>query len=184
MKKSTINLIYHLKEKLAEFPKIVDQLENKELSFMGNLLEWIKGTEQILTNHNINEVSLLAGYRSKIISSKFNQDISPSKKKKLQLHIASEVLFDLQNTVFTVLNPREIKVEESRELIRQLLQIVSQTKIIKYNSQLPYETLVSDIWSFIISNDQINAGASKLKTSLSTTDIFILFAEEINIEDF
>lgn len=83
-----------------------------------------------------------------------------------------------------VLNPLESKVGQCRELIRQLLLNVSQTQVIKYNKDLPFENLINDVWQFIISNDQLKPGAVKLKTSLTLTDIQLLIAEEINLEDF
>jgi len=44
--------------------------------------------------------------------------------------------------------------------------------------------MLNEIWQFIISNDQLKAGAIKLKTSLTMEDINILIAEEIDLEDF
>ena len=183
MKKSTVNLVTALKGKLLEFPSIVNSLERKEISFITQLLIWINKSEEILTTYNISEVAQLAGLRSKIIAPKYSDDKRIS-FKKLQLKIAAESLFDIQNVVLKVLNPLELKVEESRELTRQLLLIVSQTQAIKYNHNLPFDNLINDIWKFIISNEQLKAGAIKLKTSLTMTDIQLLIASEIDLEDF
>ena len=183
MKKSTVNLVTALKVKLVEFPSIVDSLERKEISFIPQLILWISKSEDILTSYNVSEVSQLAGLRSKIIASKYSDNKSIS-HKKLQLKIAAESLFDIQNVVLKVLNPLEIKVEECRELTRQLLLIISQTQAIKYNKDLPFDNLIHDIWKFIIVNEQLKAGAIKLKTSLIMTDIQLLIADELNLEDF
>ena len=183
MKRSALNLVSALKSKLLEFPGIVSSLEKKEIFFIEKLFMWINNTEEILTTYNISEVSEISGLRSKIISPKFSNNKSIS-IKKAQLKIASEILYELQNTVLKVLKPFELKVEECRELVRQLLLIVGQTKAIKYNSDFPFENLVNDVWQFIVSNEQLKAGAIKLKTNLPITDIQIIIAEELNLEDF
>ncbi len=183
MRKSTVYLVNSLKEKLLEFPKIVNKLERKELDFIQKLLLWINSIEEILTSNNISSVSELSGIKSKIIATKFNDD-RKNNLKKLQLRAAADSLFDIQEVVLKVLTPKEIKVEESRELIRQLLLIVSQIGAIKYNKNHPFEDLINEIWQFISSNDQLKPGAVKLKTSFTITDIQMLIAEEINLEDF
>jgi hypothetical protein len=183
MKGSTLTLVSDLKSKLLEFPRLVSSLENKDIHFMDKLVVWIKNSEELLTTYAISEVSELSGLRSKLISSRFS-DTKNSSIKKIQLKVAAEILYDLQHTLLNVLKPIELKTEECRELTRQLLQIVSQTKAIHYNHDLPFENLVQDVWFFIISNDQLKPGAVKLKTHLILTDIYRLIAEEINPDDF
>lgn len=183
MKKSIIQLVNALKAKLLEFPSIVTKLERKEIDFLKTLQQWIIKSEEILSSYNLSSVSELAGIRSKIIAARFS-DNKGSSEKKIQLKIASESLFDVQKVVLDTLKPFELKVEECRELVRQLLIIIAQTQSIKYNKDLPFEVLINDIWHFILSSEQLKAGAIKLKTSLTLADIQILIAEEINIEDF
>ena len=183
MKKSIINLVNSLKAELMGFVKLVESLEKKDLYFIDKLLVWINRCEDILTTYNISEVSELSGLKSKILAPKFSDDRTVS-IKKYQLKIAADNLYDLQNTVLKVLQPKEEKVEECRELMRQILLIISQTKAIQYNRNLPFDTLIGDIWAFILGNEQLKAGAVKLRTSLIMTDIQILIADEINLEDF
>lgn len=183
MKKSKVQLVKALKEKLLEFPSIVNKLERKDIDFINQLILWIRKSEEIFTTYNISDVSELSGIRSKIIATRYsdNKNITI---KKLQLKVAAESLFDTQHIVLKVLIPFESKVEECRELIRQLLLIVSQAQVIKYNKEVPFENLINDLWQFIISNDQLNPGAVKLRTSITMTDIQLIIAEEVNLEDF
>lgn len=183
MRKSVVNLVTVLKGSLIEFPALVTSLEEKEFSFLEKLFSWIKNTEDILTTHNISEVSEISGLRSKIIAPKFALDKRIS-LRKAQIKMASEVLYALQHTVLSVLNPYEAKIEESRETIRQLLIIVRQAEAIKYDKNKPFDHLVNEIWFFVVSNEQLSAGAVKLQITLSMTDIHLLLAEEINLEDF
>ncbi len=183
MKKSILNLVTSVKGRLLEFPGIVNSIEQKDLLFMKKLMSWITALEELFLTYNISEASELAGLRSKILAPAF----SGSKRnavRKTQLKIASEILYDLQHTVLEVLTPYESRIEESRELIRQLLTIVSQTKTISYDCDQPFDHLVNDIWRFISSHEQLKAGAVKLKTSLIMSDIQLLIAEEIDLKDF
>ena len=183
MKKSTLHLVTVLKEYLMEFPKIVKSLENKEPLFIEKLFSWILKNEELFSTYNISEVSELAGLYSKVLIPKFaeNKNIS---LKKAQLKVASEILYELQSLVLNVLKPFELKMDESRELVQQILQIISQSQQIKYDSDLPFEDLVETIWQFTNTNEQLRAGAIKLKSVLIIPDIHRLIAEEINLEDF
>lgn len=183
MRKSKLNLVTLLKSRLSEFPVIVNSLEKREVLFLEKLFFWIKNCEEIFSTNNISEVSELSGLRSKVIAVKFIEDKGTS-LRKLQLRIASEILYDVQKTVLQVVKPLEMKIDECRELIIQLLLIASETGTIQYDSSKPFEKLINDVWQFIITSDQLKAGSIKLKTVLPITDIHILLAQEINLEDF
>ncbi len=183
MRKSTLNLVISLKANLLAFPRLVNSLEKKQISFLDELILWITKSEEVLIAYNISEVAELAGLRSKLTSPKYIDQRGTS-IKKLQLRIAAESLYDIQHVVLKVLNPIELKVEECRELIRQLLLIVSQTQVVKYNQDLPFSELINAVWQFIVSSEQLKPGVIKLKTTLTMSDIQMLIAEEINLEDF
>ncbi|MBI5216195.1 MAG: hypothetical protein HY960_10625 [Ignavibacteriae bacterium] len=183
MRLSTINLVNSLKNKLLEFPQIVNCLEKKDISFIEKVFFWIKQTEEIFSTYNISEVSELAGVRSKILTPKYS-DMRSISVKKSQLSIASQSLYELQHTVLNVLHRYDGKLEECRELVRQLLLIVSQTHTIQYNSDLPFDQFINELWQFINTNEQLKAGAVRLRTVLIMDDIRILIAEEVNVEDF
>lgn len=183
MKKSIINLVSQLKGLLLGYPSLVTALGTKDLFFLDKLFAWIKNVEDILSTYNISEAAEIAGLRSKIISPRFSESNSTS-VKKVQLRVSSEILYDLQHTVLSVLHPYEAKLAECRELTRQLLLIISGTKAIRYNPELPFDNLIADCWLLIHSNEQLKAGAIKLKTLITQQDIQQLIAEEINLEDF
>lgn len=183
MKKSTVHLVNALKAKLLEFPKLVNKLENKDLDFIHQYTLWLRNCEEVLATYHISNVSELSGIRSKIIATKY-ADSPSSSSKKLLLKAAADTLFDAQQIVLNVLTPYEAKIEESKELIRQLLVIVGQTKAIQFDKKQPLDHLIHNVWNFILSNDQLKAGAVKLRTTIPMTDITLLIAEEIDLEDF
>lgn len=183
MKKSTLNLVSVLKNNLLEFPKIIRSLENKDPFFVEKLSAWIQKNEELFSTYTISEVSELSGLYSKLLIPRFS-DTKNISFKKAQLKAASEILYDLQSLVLTVLKPFELKVEECRELVKQILLIISQAQVVKYDANLPFENFVDTIWKFTLSNEQLKAGAIKLKTMLIMSDIQMLIAEEIDLEDF
>lgn len=183
MKKSTVNLVNVLKGHLIDFPNLVKSLENKDPLFINKLLAWIVKNEEILSTYSISEVSELSGLYSKLLVPRFEDKLNTS-FKKTQLKVASEILYDLQSLVLNVLKPFELKVEECRDLVKQLLLLISQAKVVKYDPNEPFEEFVATIWQITTSHEQLKAGAIKLKTLLIMSDIQILIAQEIDLEDF
>lgn len=183
MKRSIVHLARMLKAKQLEFPALVSSLERKEFSFMQDLVSWIKHTEQILADNNNSGAAELSGLRSRILAPRFSDERRAS-TKKLQLKIAAEVLYDVQHAVALELGPIEARVEEARVLVRQLLAIVAQSGAVVFDAAKPFEMFIDEIWRFVGANDQLKAGAIKLRSSLPSADIPILIADEVNTEDF
>jgi len=183
MKKSQFILVNRLKEKLQEFPNIVSSLETKDPHFIEQIFMWLKSAEDIFSTNNISEVSEIAGFRSKIISSKLGDDRGFSSKKN-QIKTAASCLYDIQNTVLNVLMPYEQKMNECKEIIKQLLAIAVQTKVLKYNKEMDFENFVQQVWQYLLTDDHLKPGAVRLKSMLSEMDITMLIAHEIDLEDF
>ena len=183
MRKSKLKLLNELKMRLLEFPSIVDSLDKKDPAFIEKLLLWFKQCEASFTTHNISEVSELSGLRSKIIGCKFAAEKGLS-VRKLQQRAASEVLYEVQQTVLNVVKPLELKVQESRGLIAQLLLIVADTGAVQYNEADPFEMFINGLWQFMSANEQLKPGVIQLKTNLPPGDIQQLLAEELNLTDF
>lgn len=183
MRKSQFILVTRLKEKLQEFPNIVSSLETKDPHFIEKIFTWLKSIEDIFSTDNISEVSEIAGFRSKILSAKFSDERGANFKKN-QIKIAAENLYNIQNTVLNVLLPYEQKMNECREIIRQLLVLAAQTKKLTYNKDMDFEDFVKKVWQYILYDDNLKAGAVRLKSVLSEMDINMLIADEIDLEDF
>jgi hypothetical protein len=96
-----------------QFPKLVDKLKNKDSNFISLLEKWILEVEQVLKKNNIAKVSEIAGLRSKILAPSFSL-VHRNTIKKIQLQVAAEVLYDIQNKVSTILLPFENKVNKAR----------------------------------------------------------------------
>ena len=183
MQVSLLTIIELLKSKLLEFPGLVDSLKNKDYNFLESLETWMKETETILKNNRISECAVIAGYRSKIIAPLFAESHKQSTRKR-QLQIASEVLFELQDTIVSVIEPYETKVNEARDLLIQLLSIVKQSGAIKYTDQTDFQEFIISIWQLCSTHEQLKPGTVKILTLISQIDALRIIAEEINLDEW
>ena len=183
MRKSQFILVSQLKEKLQEFPGIVSSLEKKDPYFIDQIMLWLKASEDIFSTYNISEVSEIAGFRSKIIAARITEGRGVNIKKN-QIKAASGILYDIQNSVLTVLTPYERKISECREIVKQLLVLTAQTRTQIYDENLPFEDFIKKIWLYILSENDLKMGAIKLKSLLSEMDIIMLMGDEIELSDF
>jgi hypothetical protein len=182
MKPSSISISESLKNKLLSFPTLVDNLQNKDNSFLINLENWMKDIETIFKNNNISHVSEMAGFRSKILAPLFSESQNRSAKKR-QIQVASECLYDIQRTVLAVLNPYELKVNEAKDIVLQLLVILSQSGSVKYIN-FDFQGFVNQIWAVFSTHEQLKPSTAKILTLVSQPDAVRIIAEEINLEDF
>ncbi|MBV8326907.1 hypothetical protein [Chryseobacterium sp.] len=183
MKKSQFILVSQLKEQLLSFPDIVSALEKKDPFFIEKMLLWLKSVEDILSANSISEVSEIAGFRSKILAGKISDERSFNAKKN-QLKITANLLYEAQNCVLNVLLPHEGKMNECREITKQVLTLAAQTSTQLYSPELQFEDFVQKVWWFILSDNDLKMGAVKLKSMLSEMDIIMLMADEIERKDF
>jgi hypothetical protein len=183
MKKSMIQFVQEVESKLLEYPNLVNLLEKKDPLFSSQILNWIKSTEDLLQTHQIRQVSEISALRSKLILIDQSEERGASKRKALH-RMAGEILFDLQKTLNQCIEPLEIKINSCKDLIRQILSIISQGNIIRFLPTSDFEMFLSEVWTSILSSEQLMPGVIKLKTDLSSTDIKLLLASEIDLNDF
>lgn len=183
VKKSQFILVSQLKEKLQEFPNIVSYLEKKDPFFIEKILAWLKSVEEIFSTNNISEVSEVAGFRAKILAGRLSDERGFNTKKN-QIKIAANLLYDAQNCVINVLLPHEGKMNECRDITKQILALTIQKKGLNYTNEIDFNDFVQRIWWYILSDSDLKIGGVKLKSMLSEMDIIMLIADEINLEDF
>lgn len=183
MRKSQYILVSQLKEQLQKFPGIVSSLEKKDHHFVEKIMLWLKASEDILSTYNISEVSEIAGFRSKILAAKIIEGRGTNIKKN-QTKAAADALYDIQNTILTVLTPFERKMNDCREIAKQLLVLTAQANVLNYNQSIPFEDFIRSVWLYMLSENNLKMGAVKLKSILSEMDILMLIGDEIELSDF
>lgn len=183
MQASILSFIESLKSKLLTYPALVDSLQNKDYNFLTLLESWMKETETILKNNNISECSEIAGLRSKITAPIFADSQKRSTKKR-QLQIASEVLSELPSIILSVIKPYELKVNEARDLLKHLLNVLKQSGAIKYNDETDFQDFINKIWNLFSTHEQLKPSMVKILTLVSQVDALRIIAEEINIVEW
>lgn len=183
MQVSSLTIIESLVNKLLEYPGLVDSLRNKDADFLEALEKWMKEIEMILKNNRISECAIIAGYRSKIIAPLFTEPQKRSVKKR-QLQIASGIMFELQDTVLSVVKPHEMKVSEAKDLLIHLLSIVKQSGALKYTDQTNFQEFIISVWQLCSTHEQLKLATIKILTLVSQTDVLRIIAEEINLAEW
>lgn len=180
---SSLTILDLLNNKLLEFPALVDSLKNKEVQYLSSLERWMKETEDILKKNRISECALIAGYRSKIIAPMFADGKLRSTRKN-QWQQASALMFDLQESILTVMRPYEVKVSEARDLVLQLMSILKQSNALQYSDGVNFQDFVQRIWQLCYNHEQLKQYTVKIASLVSQNDIFRIIAEEINLTEW
>lgn len=183
MQKSLLFLTTELTDHLMRFPALVHQFERKDPQALHRFAEWLTNAEALLSTYRLVAAAEIAGFKSKLLSPLYHDDHRGSLRKR-QLAVAIDLLDASQQCLQQVLAPYQDKLTKNRELIKQLLTIVSQSQAISYSSDGGVEQLIEEVWLFINQHDQLKAGAVQLKSQLSNDDIRLLLAEEINPAEF
>lgn len=183
MQKSTVHLVAQLSNLLLRYPALVTLFERKQPAALAELSSWIEQAEQLLSSFGVVSAAELAGLRSKLLVPVYNDEHRGSMRKQ-QLKQAVDILYAVQACVQQALTPFQQNLLQSRDLTKQLLSIVSQSKAVRYDSSVSFDSFVQQIWQLIGQHEQLKAGAVQLRSWLSHQDVILLLAEEINPEDF
>jgi hypothetical protein len=183
MLRSTLHLTRQLSDILLQLPTIVRLFERKSPQVMGQLMDWIARAEDLLSTHRLAEAAEISGLKARILAPVFDDDKRGTLRRRQQ-SIAIGLLHDLQLPLQHALQPRALKVEQARAMARQLLQIVAQSGAIAYDASADFETMLDRIWVLCSQHEQLKPLVAQLKMLLSTDDIRLLLAEELDPADF
>ncbi len=183
MQISKLTIIESLASKLLVFPALVDSLKNKDSNFLELLENWMRETEIILRNNNIAQCSKIAGLRSRIIAPLFDEPGGRSSKKK-QIHIAAESMYEIQNTILSVMEPYEKKVNEARDLLKHLLSVLKQSGAVKYTDETNFQDFINILWRVFSTHEQLKSTTVSVLTLISQVDALRIMAEEIELTEW
>lgn len=183
MQKSIVHLVTELNNLLLAFGPLVTLFERKQPQALPQLMSWLQGSEQLLSSYGIVLSAQLAGFRSKLIQPLYHDEHRGGLRKQ-QLKQAVTMLYDVQDCLQQAIQPHQLTLQQSRDLIRQLLSILRQSGQVHYDANAGFETFVLQIWQLINQHDQLKAGAVQLRSKLSQQDVLLLLAQEINPADF
>lgn len=183
MQKSIVHLVKELTTMLLQFPPLVTAFERKQPQALTALQSWITSAEQLLSSYGLVASAELAGLRSKL-TMPVHCDEHRGQLRKQQLREAVQMLYPLQQCLQQALTPYQQKLQQSSELIRHLLSVISQSGALRYDAAAGFDNFVQQLWLLIGQHDQLKAGAVQLRSWLSQQDIILLLAQEVNPADF
>ena len=183
MRISLLSIVESLKIKLLAYPYLVNSLKNKDYNFLELLENWMKEVESIMKNNNIAQCSKIAGLRSNIIAPIFDDSKGRSTRKR-QLHIAAESMYEIQDTILSVINPYEKKVNEARDLLKNLLSVLKQSGAIKYTDGTDFQYFINLIWKLFSTHEQLKPSMVNILSLISQVDALRIIAEEIELTEW
>lgn len=183
MQKSIVHLVNELSRLLLAFSPLVSQFERKQPQALSALYLWLDDAEQLLSSYGLVASAELAGQRSKLTSPALSNEYRGQLRKQ-QLRVAVDILYPLQQCLQQVLLPYQQKLQQSTELIRHLLSVISQSGALSYNPATGFDSFVQQLWQLIGQHEQLKAGAVQLRSWLAQADIMLLLAQETNPADF
>lgn len=181
MKPSQLQLIDTLDGLLLQLPDLVRRFERRDTDAERLLLEWIDRAEVQLSTHRMTEAARLAAAKARILAAARERGRGTRARRS---HVALDTMHELQDCLHAASAPRRQKLDQARELARQLIQIVAQTGAVKYQIKSGFDGLIAQVWALCNSHAQLKPGAMQLKTLLSAEDIRLLLAQELSPADF
>ena len=178
MLKPLLDAVSESKAQLFLVPGIVDKIQRKERTAVNALAEWLSTTEEILRKFGYPQCAELAGLRSKLLTPEFIAAQRSSRRKE-QLRIASEIIYDSQRVVNGLIGPLEEKTNEARMIINQILLLVRPSGIIDFDPATNFTDFIQGIWQMLKTNEQVGGGIAKVLTLVNQSDALRMLAEEL-----
>ena len=174
-----LDSVSSLKSQLMLMPTIVDHIQRKEKKSIDELTEWLRKTEDILQKLGYAQCAELAGLRGKLLTPEFSH-LKRMSKKKEKLRIASLTVYDAQEVISQLLIPLEEKLEEARNIVRQILLAIQPTGMLEVDHCQDMSNIIQGIWFTLRENQHLGGGISKILSLISQTDAMRILAEEIS----
>jgi len=181
VKKSSIYIVNELKPPLLELPSLVTSLHLKKFSAVDNLFDWLIKVEEKLKKLNYAECAEIAGLRAQLAQQKFNIGGKPNERKKRHLQKALEIIYPVQEAVAKIIFPLEEKIEQARDLTKQVLNVAKSLGLIPKTTSQNFNSFIHHVWSLLGAHEQLKNGINNIKSLVGVTDGIQLLAEEIDL---
>ena len=183
MHRSYVSLAEDIGSLLLRFPDLTDRFRQNDVRFVGGLEAWLKEGHDTLKRHGIAECARLAGFRAKLFVAP-NDGGRRRLTRKAQIQIASEMMFDVQDTLLEVYKPIERRLNSCRDVIRPLLEAIRQTGMVKYSGDDGFNAFLDTLWNVLRGHDQLKSRMSSVLSLVSEGDARRLVAETLDLENW
>lgn len=180
MKPSKVNIVKELNIQLMQIHELANLLEIKNSTSMASFRNWLFATEEILKKNNLPQVSQLSTIRTELA----NYIPKTRGKRKEIFNFTSRLLAQAQDDVWQTYLPFYEKTQKAREHIQQLLTIVAQSKAFNFDRNSDFTLFLENIWHFCNAHEQLKSITLQILSFLSKSDILLVMAEEIDLNDF
>lgn len=182
MRKSIVSSSEDLKNLLLEVGTIVDSFSRNDHSVLKIWEEWLKKAEEVLKKYNYSESSEIAGLRSQLLIVDQNSKKKVSKRKSsMQRYI--KTIDPAQTVVLHLQKSLELKIENTREVIRQLIGAANQLELIGFLESSDLNLLINNLFFKIKRNEQLGPVLNNAITTFGKFDVIRLFAEELTLKE-
>ncbi len=179
MKKSIIVIVSDFEKQLSKIQSLANLIEQKDINIISSFRDWLFETEELLKKFNLPFVSKFSVKRSELCT--FLPKEKRTKKKEFY-HFLGLLLSSSQEDLWEIFSSYYQKLETTKNLIEQLLNIVYQSKVFQFNGSKNYTSFIENIWSFCYSQEQLKGITNQILSQVNTSDILLIIAEKIDLE--
>ncbi|TCP25025.1 hypothetical protein EV195_10456 [Tenacibaculum skagerrakense] len=180
MRKSTTKIVGDIEIQLSKISNIVNLLEKKSSASTKTLKNWLSETEELLQKLSIPESSMFAVKRGEL--STFIPQDTRNKRKELY-YFSANLLTGAQENIWSVYQKHKEKLDNATQLIHQLLQIIYQSNQFKYDANEDFTLFIHQVWEFCCAHEQLKPLTLQILTLINKTDVLLVLAKEIEIEN-
>ena len=187
LRQSVLFRVRQLTELLLEVPVKVQAFEQKSPAALSDLLDWTQRAEDALLQQRQVAAAELAGLRARILSAALGDPTPPLRGNGLrrrQMQVAVEQIHDMQACLQAVLAPQSQRIEQARDVIRKLVQVLVQSRALAYDPTAGFENFIDRVWQLCIRHEQLRPTVAQLRGLLGVEDIRLILAEEIDLTEF
>jgi len=180
MRQSKINIVKELNKQLMKIHHLANLVEQKHSEGSTSFRSWLFETEEIMTKHNLPQVSQLATLRAELA----NYIPKAKHKRKDFFNYVARLLSQAQDDVWQTCELFNQKTQQATDLVKQLITLVAQAKVLKFEPHTDFTAFLENIWLFCNRHEQLKSITIQILSLINKSDVLLIMAEEIDLNDF
>lgn len=166
---------------LLRVPQLVERLESHDPAFGGAVAEWLKESEQALTNNRLTAAATIATLRGLLLSAE--RGVLPPERcadgrpptRKVKDAYAAEVLRKAEGHVAEAIKTSATQIAEAERLTRQLVTLAKRKGLISPETAGgSLSDWLNDIWQRMSADQELAGVTAHVAGMIGTQDSLIL----------